>query len=105
MRLQLVVIFALFVSSCATPPMFAVEVDEPIKSGTITLNDGSAPLIKNLDGAYWAKWTERDAKGKIVVLFPDGTETSCEISYAVGKSPQMQRFKVVFRQCMQIELK
>lgn len=81
------------------PPMFSVQVDEPIAGGTITLNGGTVPLMKNVDGAYWAKWREAVAEGKITVRFPDGKSVSCGVGYKPGSSPRMQVFAIRDRKC------
>lgn len=82
------------------PPMFSLAVDEPIIDGHIKLNDGTAKLIKNLDGAYWAKWREVEAKGEMAVTFADGKAVSCKIAYIPGTSPQRQAYVIRNRKCM-----
>lgn len=89
-------------SGCNIPPMFSVAVDEPILEGSITLNGGSAPLMKNLDGAYWAKWREVAAEGAMVVTFADRKTASCPIAYVPGSSPQRQAYAIRDRQCRRL---
>jgi hypothetical protein len=78
--------------------MFAVDVDEPIAGGTLTLNGRSARLKKNMDGRYWAKWNGSDADGKIDILYPDGGKASCRIGY-VTHGMSIQNFSVSKRIC------
>ena len=61
--------------------MFRVEVDEPIAAGSLSLNGNSARLMKNVDGAYWAKWNGSDASGRIDIVYPDGGKAFCRIGY------------------------
>jgi hypothetical protein len=93
---------AALLAGCGMPPMFSVAVDEPIIDGLITLNGGSAKLIKNLDGAYWAKWREKAAEGELMVVFTDGKRASCKIEYAPGNSPQRQAFAIRNRKCARL---
>jgi hypothetical protein len=78
--------------------MFAVDVDEPIAGGTLTLNGRSARLMKNIDGAYWAKWGGADANGRIDILYPDGGKASCGIGY-VTNGMGIQRASIEKRVC------
>lgn len=87
-------------AGCSVPPMFSVAVDEPIVDGRMTLNGASARLMKNLDGAYWAKWREVPGKGEIVVFYADGTSASCKIAYIPGTTPQHQAFAIHNRKCV-----
>jgi hypothetical protein len=84
------------------PPMFSVAVDELVIDGRITLNGGSAKLMKNLDGAYWAKWREKVAEGELKVVFADGKSASCKIAYVPGRSPQRQAFAIRNRKCARL---
>lgn len=95
-------VLAALLSGCSMPPMFSVAVDEPIVGGRVTLNGGSAPLMKNLDGAYWAKWREVAAEGEMVVTFADGKTASCKITYVPGTSPQRQAYAVRHRECVRL---
>ena len=93
---------AALLNGCSMPPMFSVAVDEPIIGGRITLNGGSAGSMKNLDGAYWAKWREVAAEGEMVVTFADGNIVSCPIAYIPGSSPQRQAYAIRDRQCWRL---
>lgn len=95
-------VLAALLAGCTMPPMFSVEVDEPIAGGRITLNGGSAKLMKNLDGAYWAKWREVVAEGDMVVTFADGKTASCKIAYVPGTSPQRQAYAIRDRKCVRL---
>ncbi|MFK7843090.1 MAG: hypothetical protein AB8B54_12565, partial [Sphingorhabdus sp.] len=81
MRKTLLFGATLLISSCAPEPMFAVDVDEPVESAKLTLNDNSAKMMKNVDGRYWAKWGGSDAGGRITIYYPDGDLTICEVGY------------------------
>ena len=102
MRVSLIVIAALMSSSCSLPVMFSVNVDEPIVGGTLTLNGGNASLMKNVDGAYWAKWGGSDASGQIAVVFPDGARAVCKVGYVTNNMTDIQRFSVKDRKCEQV---
>jgi uncharacterized protein YfaP (DUF2135 family) len=83
--------------------MFSVTVDEEVAGGTLTLNGNSAPLMRNIDGAYWAKWDGSDASGTIELVYPDGDKTVCEIGYVTHGMTDVQTYSVVDRQCTAIE--
>jgi hypothetical protein len=80
--------------------MFRVDVDEPIEHGKLTLNGNSADLMKNLDGAYWAKWSGSDARGTIEIVFPDGGATTCRVGY-ITNGMGVQDFSIRNRRCEQ----
>jgi|GEM_PF-1132170 len=92
--------FALILlSSCSPPQMFRVEVDEPVTRATLTLNGASAGMMKNVDGAYWAKWNGSDASGKIDIVFPDGGIVSCKIGYVTSGLTEVRTFVMRGRKC------
>ncbi len=91
---------ALLLAGCSSPVMFRVEVDEAISGGELTLNGNSARLMKNIDGAYWAKWNGSDADGDIVVHFVDGADVKCMVGY-VTRGYGTQTFVVRQRKCEQ----
>jgi hypothetical protein len=99
MRVAPIMLPALFLMACSPPVMFRVEVDEPIDGGTLTLNGNSAALIKNADGAYWAKWDGSDASGRIEIVYPDGTKAVCTVGYVTNGLLEIQNFVVTDRQC------
>jgi hypothetical protein len=78
--------------------MFRVYVDEPIATGTLTLNGHSARLMANVDGAYWAKWNGADAGGQIEIRYRDGGEAFCHIGY-VTNGMGIQTVRVRKRVC------
>ncbi len=86
-------------SGCSVPVMFSVSVDEEVSGGTLTLNGKRAPLMRNVDGAYWAKWDGSDASGTIEVVYPDGTKAVCEIGYVTHGMTDVQKYAVIDRQC------
>ena len=98
---RLLLLPAILLSSCSSPVMFRVDVDEKIEGGTLTLNGKSADLMKNVDGDYWAKWNGSDADGEIKIVFPDGKTTTCRIGY-VTPGVGIQEFAVRHRQCEQV---
>ena len=85
-------------TSCSLPVMFSVAVDEPVLRGKLTLNGNSADLVKNFDGAYWAKWNGSDAAGTIDVVFPDGAVVTCRVGY-VTQGMGVQAFSIHDRHC------
>lgn len=87
--------------ACSRPVMFRVESDEVINDGILTLNGHSARLMKNVDGAYWAKWNGADADGRITVSFPDGGHASCRVGY-ITNGMGTQQFAIANRQCVQV---
>jgi hypothetical protein len=89
----------LSLSGCSVPVMFSVSVDEEIRGGTLTLNGKRAPLMRNVDGAYWAKWEGSDASGTIEVVFPDGGKAVCEIGYVTHGMTDVQAYEVIDRTC------
>ena len=89
-------------AGCPMPPMFSVAVDEPIVDGRMTLGGASAPLMKNLDGAYWAKWRDEAAEGELVVIFADRKTVSCKIAYVPGGSAQHQAYAIRNRKCSRL---
>ena len=89
----------LLLASCSPPVLFAVEVDEPIKGGVLTLNGHSAKLMRNIDGRYWAKWDGPDADGRIDVKFVDGASASCRVGYVTNGMTDVQRFRIFARKC------
>lgn len=103
MRGYWVVLGASLLTSCSPPVMFAVDVDEPISGGALILNGNSAGLMKNIDGAYWAKWSGSDASGSIVVRYPDGAKTTCSVGYVTHGMSDIQRFEIKKRICEQLE--
>ncbi len=97
-----IAVAAAVLQGCAPPVMFAVDVDEPIDGGTLTLNDQSAKLMQNLDGSYWAKWEGSDASGSIMIRYPDGKSTICPVGYVThGMIPPIE-FEVRERKCVQV---
>lgn len=78
--------------------MVRVESDEPIRDGQLIVNGAAANLMKNADGAYWAKWTGADTEGRIEVHFLDGQATTCEIAHLRSEGV-VQTFKVANRRC------
>ena len=84
--------------SCSPPVMFSVAADEPIERGKLTLNGNSVELMKNVDGAYWAKWNGSDAHGTIEIVYPDGAVVTCRVGY-VTQGMGIQEFSVQDRQC------
>ena len=103
MRRLPILLAALCLTSCSPPVMFSVDADEPIEGGTLTLNGYSANLMKNVDGAYWAKWNGSDADGRIEIIFPDGGTTTCRVGY-VTQGMNVQEFTVRGRKCEQVSL-
>ena len=91
--------------SCSEPVMFSVNVDEQIVGGTLILNGRSARLMKNLDGAYWAKWNGSDASGRIEILYPDGGSITCNVGYVTNGMRDIQMFSVTDRVCQQVTSK
>ena len=79
--------------------MFSVSVDEDVSGGTLTLNGKRAPLMHNIDGAYWAKWDGSDASGVIEIVYPDGAKVVCEIGYVTRGMTDVQRYEVIDRHC------
>jgi hypothetical protein len=102
MRSQLPALAALLLVGCSPPVMFSVEADEPITGGELTLNGKSARLMKNVDGAYWAKWNGADADGFIIVHYGDRSSARCRIGYVTSGMTDIQQFKVTGRTCVQI---
>lgn len=100
MRYVLIALTLGSLSACSPPVMFSVTVDEEVRSGTLTLNGASAPLMENVDGAYWAKWDGSDASGRIVVVFADGGTAVCDIGY-VTHGMGVQSYQVANRRCSQ----
>ncbi|MFM7405058.1 MAG: hypothetical protein ACKO1N_13430 [Erythrobacter sp.] len=92
-------LFLFSLSGCSIPVMFSVTVDEELSGGTLTLNGSSAPLMRNIDDAYWAKWEGSDASGTIEVVYPDGAKTVCEVGYVTHGMTDEQAYAVVDRQC------
>lgn len=88
--------------ACSPPVMFRVEVDEPANGGTMTLNGNSADLMTNIDGALWARWESSDASGEILIRYPDGDTTTCQIGYVTHGLHEIQQFRVVDRDCEQV---
>ena len=82
--------------------MFAVDVDEEIEGGTLTLNDNTANLTRNLDGRYWVKWGGSDASGHIEVSFPDGETARCTIDYVTHGMIDIQEFVIKDRVCLSV---
>ena len=101
-RLCLAFLMASLLAGCSWPVMFRVEVDEPITGGKLTLNGKSAALMKNVDGAYWAKWNGSDAAGEVEVRYPDGSTATCQIGY-VTHGMGIQTIQVRRRHCEWIE--
>ncbi len=103
MRMLWLLVTTLLISACAPEPMFAVDVDEPVESAKLTLNGNSAKMMKNVDGRYWAKWGGSDAGGRIIVSYPDGDSTVCEVGYVTHGHgiPEVQSFEVEDRKCEQ----
>lgn len=91
----------LLLAACSPPVLFAVDVDEPIEGGTLTLNGHSARLASNVDGAYWATWDGSDADGQIEVRFADGSTTHCPVGYVTNGMTEVQRYRVKARKCRQ----
>jgi hypothetical protein len=89
-------------SACSPPVMFSVSVDEEIRGGTLTLNGASAPLMRNVDGAHWAKWDGSDASGTIQIVFPDGATTACDVGYVTHGMTDVQTYVVADRVCSQV---
>lgn len=89
----------LSLSGCSVPVMFSVTVDEEVSGGALTLNGKRAPLMRNVDGAYWAKWDGPDASGKIEFVFPDGAKAVCEIGYVTRGMTDVQRYAVIDWEC------
>ena len=89
----------LFLASCSSPVLFAVEVDEPIKGGVLTLNGKSAKLMRNIDGRFWAKWDGSDADGSVDVTFVDGASASCRVGYVTNGMTDVQAFRIIARRC------
>jgi hypothetical protein len=87
-------------AGCSPPVMFRVEVDEPISGGELTLNGNSVKLMKNIDGAYWAKWAGADAGGEIIVHYADGMSARCEIGYVTHGMTDIQDFRILRRACV-----
>lgn len=98
---QLLFLPIILLCACSPPVMFRVDVDERLDGGTLTLNGNSAPLLKNVDGAYWAKWNGADADGEIRIVFTDGASTICRVGY-VTQGMGVQKFAVKNRQCEQV---
>ena len=96
------VLAMLLIESCSLPVMFRVEVDEAIDHGTLTLNGRSVGLMKNVDGAYWAKWNGSDASGQIDIVFTDRAGASCAVGYVTHGISDIQQFLVRRRRCMQV---
>lgn len=92
----------LLLAGCSPPVLFAVEVDEPIAGGSLTLNGHSAKLMRNVDGVYWAKWSGSDADGRIDVAFADGASASCRVGYVTRGMTEVQRFSVKARKCQKL---
>ena len=88
-------------SSCSLPVMFRVEVDEQVVGGRLFLNEKSARLMRNADGAYWGKWTGSDASGRIEIDYPDGSVVVCKIGY-VTHGLEIQDFQIRKRNCLQV---
>lgn len=99
MRLFAAVTMASSLTACSPPIMFSMEVDEDIAGGTLTLNGASASLMRNVDGAYWAKWNGSDASGTIEVVYPDGAKAVCEVGYVTRGMGDVQKYAVVDRKC------
>ncbi|MCW2337298.1 hypothetical protein M2337_001531 [Sphingobium sp. B2D3A] len=81
--------------------MFRVDVDETIIGGELVLNGNAARLMKNVDGAYWAKWTGGDASGEIIIRYPDKKSAVCRIGY-VTSGMDIREFVVRHRICEQM---
>ncbi len=96
------ILLLLAVSACSPPVMFSVSADEDIRAGTLTLNGKSAPLMRNIDGAHWAKWDGSDASGVIEIVFPDGTTTVCEVGYVTHGMMDVQTYVIADRVCAQV---
>ena len=96
------VISAVFLSGCSPPVMFAVDVDEKIDGGNLVLNGKAAALMKNADGAYWAKWDGSDASEFIELIYPDGEAVRCEVGYVTHATLDVQTFEVKGRTCAQV---
>ena len=88
-----------FVAGCSRPVMFRVQVDEAVLGGKLTLNGNSARLIKNVDGAYWAKWDGNYASGEILVEYPDGATVKCQIDHVTHDMTEIQDFRILQRRC------
>lgn len=84
---------------CSIPVMCSVTVDEEVSGGTLTLSGKSARLMRNVDGAYWARWDGSDASGTIEVVYPDGAKAVCEVGYVTHGMTDVQAYAVVDRQC------
>ncbi|MBY6217559.1 hypothetical protein [Qipengyuania aquimaris] len=97
-----IVFGALILSACSPPVMFAVDVDEEIDRGNLVLNGDAAALMKNTDGAYWAKWDGSDASGYIELIYPDGETVRCEVGYVTQGMRDVQSFEVRERACAQV---
>lgn len=93
----------LTLAGCSAPVMFSVAVDEDIDHGTLSLNDNTGKLMRNMDGKYWAKWSGSDASGHIEVVFSDGETTRCEVGYVTHGLLEVQEFVVENRTCRQAD--
>jgi hypothetical protein len=82
--------------------MFRVHVDEPILGGELVLNGRAARLMKNVDGAYWAKWSGSDASGEISIAYADGMSVKCTVGYVTNGMTDIQNFEVRRRRCEQM---
>ncbi|MBU7580973.1 MAG: hypothetical protein KAF27_10970 [Porphyrobacter sp.] len=102
MRLAAPILLLTGLSACSPPVIFSVSVDEDIRSGTLTLNGASAPLMRNVDGAHWAKWDGSDASGTIRIVFPDGATAVCEVGYVTHGMMDVQTYVVADRVCSQV---
>jgi len=100
--LSFLAILVLGVAGCSPPVMFRVQADEPIESGRLILNGRSADLMRNVDGAYWAKWDGADASGQIELFFAGGRTVRCEIGYVTNGLIEVQEFVVESRRCRQV---
>lgn len=94
--------FTAFVSACSVPVTFAVDVDEDIRGGTLTLNGKTSELTQNLDGQYWGKWGGSDASGEIELIFLDGENVRCPVGYVTHGMIEPQKFIVSDRDCKQV---
>lgn len=88
-------------AGCSQPAMVRVEADEAVEGATLVLNGRSAPLIKNVDGAYWGKWNGGDADGLIEVRFAVGATAVCRVGY-LSSGMGVQEFRIDRRQCRQV---